>query len=295
MSKIETKLDADGAVYKTLLESTQAIPWKIDWTTMEFAYIGPQIEDVLGWEQTSWRTVQDWAERIHPEDREWTVNFCVEQSKSGVDHEADYRAITKDGGLVWIRDVVHVVRNVDGSVNALVGFMFDITERKETEEKLVALQRELEDLSFKDGLTGVANRRRFDALMDLEWDNARRNKQPLSLVMLDIDYFKQYNDLYGHLEGDQCLKRVAEILSSAATRARDFVARFGGEEFVVVLPETDEHAAMLIAERCRDLMTAAYIPHEGSPVAKQLTLSIGVATIIPGHSDELLSFIEAAG
>ena len=135
--------EVDAAVYKTLLESTKAIPWKIDWSTMRFEYIGPQIEAVLGWTPESWVTVQDWADRIHPDDRQRVVDFCVAQSKAGVDHEADYRALTKDGQYVWLRDVVHVVRSEDGAVEALVGFMFDVSERKKTEEKLLVLQREL--------------------------------------------------------------------------------------------------------------------------------------------------------
>ena len=293
MADIEQRMETDGDVYKTLLESTRAIPWKIDWTTMGFAYIGPQIEGLLGWEPSSWASVQDWADRMHPEDRAWAVDFCVAQSKAGVDHEADYRALCRNGDYVWIRDVVHVVRNADGSVDSLIGFMFDISERKRTEQKLIDMQKELEELSYKDGLTGVANRRRFDAIMDTEWNNARRNRQPLSLVMLDIDYFKQYNDHYGHLEGDLCLKRVAHVLGAAATRARDFVARFGGEEFVLVLPETDERAALKVAERCRELMALEQIPHARSGIGPVLTVSLGVGTTIPSDGDEPLPFIEA--
>ncbi len=199
-------------------------------------------------------SVEDWASRMHPDDRAWVVDFCVAQSKNGVDHEADYRAMTKSGDYVWIRDVVHVVRKENGEVEALIGFMFDITERKNTEEKLIVLQKELEELSFKDGLTGIPNRRMFDSVMEVEWSNAMRNHQPLSLIMLDIDYFKQYNDHYGHIQGDDCLRRVAKVLTSAAARSRDFIARFGGEEFVVVLPETDAQAAMNVAERCRNLI-----------------------------------------
>ena len=131
--------DSDRAVYKTLLESTKAIPWKIDWPTMTFSYIGPQIEPLLGWSQASWESANDWAMRIHPDDRDHVVNFCIAQSKAGVDHEADYRALTKENGYVWIRDVVHVVRDAQGEVESLIGFMFDISERKKTEEKLLAL------------------------------------------------------------------------------------------------------------------------------------------------------------
>jgi diguanylate cyclase (GGDEF)-like protein/PAS domain S-box-containing protein len=292
MAISENKLESESSVYKTLLESTRAIPWRIDWATMQFAYIGPQIEELLGWEQSSWVSVQDWADRMHQEDREWAVNFCVTQSKAGVDHEADYRALKKNGDYVWIRDVVHVVRNDDGSVDSLIGFMFDISERKRIEEQLAAARRELEELSFKDGLTGVANRRRFDAVMETEWDNACRNKQAVSLLMLDIDCFKQYNDHYGHLEGDQCLKRVAKLLTLAAGRPRDFVARFGGEEFIVILPDTNETEAYKIASCCRELIASEHIPHKGSEVGKWLTASIGLSTTIPECGEEFVPFIE---
>ncbi|MDX5334086.1 MAG: diguanylate cyclase [Gammaproteobacteria bacterium] len=286
-------MDADSTVYRTLLESTRAIPWKIDWATMQFAYIGPQIEELLGWPPDSWQSVNDWAERMHPDDRDEVVNFCVSQSKNGTDHEADYRALTKDGRYVWIRDVVHVVRRDDGEVDCLVGFMFDISERKQTEERLAALQKELEDLSFKDGLTGVANRRRFDAIMEREWEHARRHRQPLSLIVLDIDFFKEYNDHYGHIQGDDCLRRVGQALKVAATRARDLVARYGGEEFVLVLPETEAASAQKVAERCRQQIFKLQIPHEKSAVCPVLSVSMGVGTIIPGADDDPVAFIHS--
>jgi diguanylate cyclase (GGDEF)-like protein/PAS domain S-box-containing protein len=286
-------MEIDSDIYKTLLESTKAIPWKIDWQTMQFAYIGPQIEQLLGWTPESWVSVDDWAERMHPDDREWVVNFCVSQSKAGTDHEADYRALTKDGDYIWIRDVVHVVRDESGSVEALVGFMFDISERKKNEVKLVHLQKELEELSYKDGLTGVANRRMFDKVFDSEWANARRNHKPLSLVMLDIDYFKQYNDQYGHIQGDDCLRAVARTLTGAVHRPRDFIGRFGGEEFVLILPETDEVSAKQIAEKCRLLIQQQQIPHENSSVSDVLTISLGVGTMIPGRADDKKAFVEA--
>lgn len=292
MTDASNKMEPDSDVYKTLLESTKAIPWKIDWKTMTFAYIGPQIERLLGWRAESWISAQDWAERMHPEDREWVVNFCVSQSKSGVDHEADYRALTKDGAYVWIRDVVHVVRNAEGEVDSLIGFMFDISDRKKTEEKLVRMQKELEELSYKDGLTGVANRRMFDSVMDVEWSNAQRSSQPLSLLLIDIDFFKQYNDCYGHIQGDACLQQVGKVLNKAATRARDFFARYGGEEFVMVLPETDAIAANKIAERCRKLIFKEQIQHEQSHISHVITISIGVGTLIPTYRDDRMAFIE---
>lgn len=288
---VEKSVGEDG-FYKTLLESTKAIPWKIDWATMKFSYIGPQIEQLLGWSQSSWQGVEDWVARMHPEERAWVVDYCVQKSKDGEDHEADYRAMTKDGGYVWIRDVVHVLRKENGEVDALIGFMFDISERKKTEEKLLHLQKELEDFSYKDGLTGVANRRMFDSILSMEWSSAQRNHQPLSLIMLDIDCFKQYNDFYGHVKGDECLKRVTHTLNTAGLRGRDFFARFGGEEFALILPETYQEAAMQVAERCKSLILEEEIPHEKSSVSQVVTISIGVGTVVPSANDQPLVFVE---
>ena len=285
------ELTTQNSVYQTLLESTRAIPWKIDWATLRFAYIGPQIQELLGWSQDSWLTVDDWATRMHPDDREWVVNFCVSQSQSGMDHEADYRALHKDGHYVWIRDVVHVVRGEDGNVEALVGFMFDISERKKTEEKLAALQKQLEEYSFQDGLTGIANRRMFDSVLAETWEHSLRHHQPLSVILVDIDNFKQYNDLHGHLQGDECLRRIARVLKAAATRSKDFVARFGGEEFAMVLPEADETAALTVARRCHQALLKEQIPHGGNSASQLVTLSLGVGTLIPGRQDTLGDFL----
>ncbi|WP_444634176.1 GGDEF domain-containing protein [Cupriavidus oxalaticus] len=282
--------DDDSTVYRTLLESTKAIPWRIDWATMAFTYIGPQIEALLGWEPSSWKTVNDWAERMHADDRAAVVAFCVAQSQAGTDHEADYRALTRDGGYVWLRDVVHVVRNEQGEVDALIGFMFDISERKRTEEELARLQKELEDLSFRDSLTGVGNRRLFDGAMEREWEAGKASGRPLSLVLVDIDFFKSYNDYYGHLQGDACLKQVAGLLAQAAG-PDVFLARFGGEEFVMVLPDTDAEAAMRVAERCRALIAAQAIPHVRSPYSQCVTASFGIGTMVPSEREEASAFI----
>jgi len=283
----------DNAVYRTLLESTKAIPWKIDWATMKFTYIGPQIEALLGWSPESWVSVEDWAMRMHPEDREYVVNFCVTQSRAGVDHEADYRALTKDNGYVCILDVVHVVRNDKGEAEALIGFMFDITERKKSEEKLLSLQKELEVLSFKDGLTNIANRRRFDSSFDLEWERASKEGLPLSILLFDVDFFKQYNDLYGHSQGDQCLVDIAQTLSLALDGHRDLVARYGGEEFVVLLPEADAEVARKVAERCQRLLEKKSIVHALSPHGRRVTASIGAGTVVPAGQVKPAEFIKA--
>ena len=292
MNKPCLEMEEDSEVYKTLLESTKAIPWKIDWETLEFSYIGPQIETLLGWERDSWKGINDWAERMHPEDREHVVDFCVSQSKAGCDHEADYRALTSSGEYVWIRDVVHVARDAEGETVALIGFMFDITERKQTEQRLLQLQQELEDLSYKDPLTGIANRRMFDSVLGLEWTHALEKRQPLSLIMLDIDCFKQYNDHYGHVQGDESLQRVAQTLQQTARRNTDFIARFGGEEFALILRDTDQQAALAIAERCRSEIQQQQIPHRASDVSHVITASLGVSTIVPSLSDEAIRFVD---
>jgi PAS domain S-box-containing protein len=133
----------NDAQMRLLLESTNAIPWVIDWTTKEFSYIGPQIERILGYPRESWVDAGVWAERIHPEDREGVVNYCISQSDKGEDHFADYRAVAKDGSVIWIRDIVHVVRE-DQVTKEIIGFMFDITEKKLVEEELATSKKSLE-------------------------------------------------------------------------------------------------------------------------------------------------------
>jgi diguanylate cyclase (GGDEF)-like protein/PAS domain S-box-containing protein len=280
-------------LYRTLLESTKAIPWKLNWITKEFEYIGPQIEKLLGWRQTSWKTAQDWIDRIHPEDREATANLCISQSEHGLDHEADYRALTAEGGYVWVRDVVHVHRE-NGIATSLVGFIFDISERKKMEDVLLRLNKQLESLSFHDALTGLANRRMYDKTMEVEWARAQRKQEPVSLIVIDIDHFKQYNDLYGHTKGDECIAAVANALDGVAARPTDLLARYGGEEFVLMLPNTDREAALMLAERCRSTVEGKRIPHAASNVSDVVTISIGLSTVVPSEATDPSSIFDAA-
>ncbi len=177
-------------------------------------------------------------------------------------------------------------------MESLIGFMFDISERKRIEHELLKMQKKLEALSFEDGLTRTSNRRLFDERLDAEWKAACRAQQPISLILLDIDHFKQYNDYYGHVQGDECLVKVAEALKQVGARPRDIVARYGGEEFVLLLPETDETAALQLAERCRRSIEELYIPHETSGCSAFVTASIGVGTIIPAPDMEPKGFCQ---
>lgn len=154
--------------------------------------------------------------------------------------------------------------------------------------ELNTTKRELEKISLTDALTGLANRRHFDLYLEQEWSRALRQNQPISMVMVDIDYFKAFNDAYGHLGGDQCLKQVAQVLAQVVRRPTDLVARYGGEEFALVLPDTQDAAA--VVESCRVAIQALGIVHEFSDVAPVVTISAGVCSMVPTRkiSPELL-------
>ena len=163
----------------------------------------------------------------------------------------------------------------------------EIQERKR-------IQAALEDISEKDVLTRVYNRRKFDAYYTTEWNASKRDKRMISLLMVDIDCFKAYNDCYGHLAGDEALVDVATVIHETVSRPRDFVARYGGEEFVCVLPETTMDAAALIAEKMRERVETLCIPHVESANAEAITVSIGVASAIPESSHAKEDLIQMA-
>lgn len=181
----------------------------------------------------------------------------------------------------------------------------EVLKHKENLEELVEdrtaelqiANKRLEELSRVDGLTGIANRRRLDEELDREWKRMLREKRPLSVVLSDIDHFKLYNDTYGHQGGDECLIRVANAIKDSVNRPGDLTARYGGEEFCLVLPETSGLGAMQIAELVRKNVFELSLEHKSSPVAKVVTLSLGVATLIPeigGHPSMLLEAADRA-
>lgn len=155
----------------------------------------------------------------------------------------------------------------------------------------------LENLSQIDGLTGIANRLKFDDYLDHEWKRAKRIKAQLSLIMIDIDYFKQFNDVYGHIAGDECLKRVAKTLAQSSQRSVDLVARYGGEEFVCVLPNSDADGALVVAENMRQMVASLNILHSNSKAASHVTISMGVSCVVPtrdSNSKNLIDFADKA-
>ncbi len=168
--------------------------------------------------------------------------------------------------------------------NTVVGYyliFFDITERRRLEESLKKANDELARLVTVDGLTQIANRRRFDDYLAIEWQRHKREQQPLALILIDIDYFKRYNDHYGHVSGDECLRQVAQTLAKIPQRSADLVARYGGEEFAVILPNTNLDGGLMIAKAMQQAIAELAIPHAQSEVSSHITLSLGVAVLMP--------------
>ena len=160
--------------------------------------------------------------------------------------------------------------------------------------QVVRQRRMLERLANVDGLTELVNRRRFDEMYGLEWQRARRSGRPLSLALLDIDAFKQFNDRYGHPAGDRALRSVARVAGAAMRRPGDLAARYGGEELLLLMPETDALDARRMAEGVREAVVALNIAHEASGVAPLVTVSIGGATLDPGDEEQQAELFEAA-
>ncbi|MFC0250317.1 diguanylate cyclase [Massilia consociata] len=194
-----------------------------------------------------------------------------------------------------------LLRQPDGSLRAMdlslsplasgeqlwVAVLHDITHHKQSEN---ALQR----AALADPLTGIANRRQFDACLEREWQRAMRNARPLSLLVLDVDHFKLYNDLLGHAAGDQCLQAIASTLQAHALRATDLAARYGGEEFVLLLPDTPHEGAAKVAEAIRADIERLRVPSPRSTTSDFVTVSVGASTIVPTQFDECRSLFQAA-
>jgi two-component system, cell cycle response regulator len=174
-----------------------------------------------------------------------------------------------------------------GSEPMFIGLLHDISHRKQYESTL-------ERAALADPLTRIANRRHFDSFMEMEWQRSIRSSKPLSLIVLDVDHFKLYNDELGHAAGDGALREVAAVLAAHAPRGTDLAARYGGEEFALLFGETDSPAARTLAESIRSAIEALQLPNPMSPCGHFLTASIGVVTIVPGQSDLLTDFFEAA-
>jgi diguanylate cyclase (GGDEF)-like protein len=200
----------------------------------------------------------------------------------------------KDGSLIWIEATLRLVR--DPQTNApieIVAVLRDISKRKAVEAALHEANEKLRALSVTDSLTGLSNRRSFDTALDRECRRAERARQSISVIMIDIDRFKIYNDTYGHQAGDRCLQRVARAMSEAFHRPGDLAARYGGEEFAIILPEADELGAVYVAERLRSSVHALAIEHSGNDCGV-VTISLGVACVEAGENIDQAALVRRA-
>lgn len=198
----------------------------------------------------------------------------------------------KNGELFWVE--VNVRSTLIGENDYIVVTVRDITSRKQAEEALQQANLELERLALIDSLTQIGNRRRFDSYLKREWKRLARSEQPLSLILCDVDYFKRYNDLYGHQQGDRCLQEVAQAMSRIVKRSADLACRYGGEEFALILPHTDRAGSIIVAELLQSEIYSLQLIHEDSEVSSFVTLSLGISSIIPNAAESPEILIQQA-
>lgn len=184
--------------------------------------------------------------------------------------------------------------NLEGAAIGMVETFTDITERKRAEQELQLAYKKLELLASEDGLTKLANRRNFDEYLEKEWRRQARTQKTISLIMCDVDFFKYYNDTYGHQAGDACLRAVAQAILNKVRRAGDLAARYGGEEFAIVMPDTDIKGAWHVADQIRRDLVEMKIPHSRSTAASFVTISCGVSSMIPSNENSTQMLIEYA-
>ena len=250
-------------------------------------YVSPACRDLLGYEPEE-LLGKDPRELMHPTDRD-----AMEQSLFGrllagnATARASFRAMRRDGSYVWLETSCR--RLEDGS--GFVAVMRDVSERKALEARLEEANGRLRVLAREDGLTRLANRRRFDEALGAEYRRAMRVGSPLAVVMLDMDCFKAFNDTYGHPNGDACLQALAGVLNGRCRRPADLPARYGGEEFVLLLPNTDAAGALAVAECVRAAVRALAIPHAGS---EHGFATVGVAALVPDRPQGPAALVEAA-
>ncbi|MBR0712115.1 sensor domain-containing diguanylate cyclase [Bradyrhizobium liaoningense] len=237
-------------------------------------YVSPSSVRVVGWRANQLIGTPALT-GIHAEDLP-QVQALVDAMKRGEKEEArvTYRNSHRQKGEVWLESTMRVTRKDNGRVDGVVAISRDITEQKKLETKL-------ETLAIEDGLTGLANRRRFDERLNEEWARAYRDRSSLALLMIDVDRFKAYNDEYGHPAGDACLRVVAQVIAAEVQRPGDLAARYGGEEFAMLLPNTDAAGCARIGERIRKAIRGAGLVHTSNHASGYVTASLGGAACRP--------------
>ena len=224
-----------------------------------------------------------WLPETEPYFAEKLANF-----KKNEITRLELELLTKNGESIIVLLESRSQWDENGRLIRMLCILHNITERKRTEDALRQAQfelrrinRDLKHLVNIDSLTEIANRRCFDQVFTKEWQRLQREEQPLSLILFDVDYFKFYNDFYGHQQGDECLIKIAQAVQKAVYRPADLVARYGGEEFAVILPNINRQGAIEVASRIQDLILSLKIPHQLSPVSDWVTVSFGLACVVP--------------
>lgn len=272
--------------YRSILNAS---PDNITITDLEgrILMISPAAKKMFGYEPDFNRfTGMRLLDFIVPEDVERAQSNLKQMYQGGSRKPNEYRGVRLDKSIFDIEVNSGFVRNADGQPIRMVFIIRDITERKRAEQQIQELVQQLEIEkstaqlnSVTDSLTGLANRRYFDMALKTEFYRLKRSGATLSLIMLDVDHFKKFNDSYGHLAGDDCLLQIGTMLKTNIGRAPDIVARFGGEEFAVILPETESPGAEVLAERIRKGVEALAIPHAASETADCVTVSLGAVSV----------------
>jgi diguanylate cyclase (GGDEF)-like protein/PAS domain S-box-containing protein len=259
-------------------------------------YCSAAAEQIGDWRPEELLTRED-LEAIHPDDRT-RAGEAIQKLRTGNESAMiECRMRNSTGDYTWVEACLRIVEDPNaGPDNYVLSIVRDVSERKRAEQKLIDAYSAVEALAITDALTGLPNRRRFDQDLATEWLRGAREQEPLSLLMMDIDKFKVYNDTFGHIRGDGCLKQVAEACMDVIHRPGDLVARYGGEEFVVILPNTNSEGALAVANDILEAIRHRRLPHPGS--AHQIvTVSIGCATGVPAygkHATELLDLADRA-
>ncbi len=272
----EQRLLESESRYRLLAENGTDMVFELDRDLIR-RYVSPACREILGYEPTELIGVKP-RNQVHPDDAE-RVSQTFQSLLDGGQSQGmiTNRILHRDGRWVWVEVTLRALRDGErGLPRGIIGSLRDISARKAIEQELEEANRRLEALAGKDALTGLANRRTFDDVLDKEYRRARRERKSLSLIMIDVDHFKAFNDHYGHPEGDECLRRVAAAIQATVRRPGDMVARYGGEEFAVILPSTPESGAATIADLIRDSVLKLRLPHQNIP-SQMLTISCGVA------------------
>ncbi len=252
-------------------------------------YASPSLLAMTGWsaEQVGGRS---WSELVLPEDRQLLLDALDAVRSGAPDPIVCFRQLLRGGGDLWVEARL---RRAGAGGEEVVGNVRDVSVRRRLETRLTRANLELTALAETDGLTGIANRRVFDDTLTREWARARREATCVSVVLLDVDHFKSYNDQHGHLAGDVALKAVAQCLDGVVRRPGDLAARFGGEEFAAILPNTGRDSAVALAEDARRAVAALAIPHAGT-VSGILSVSLGVAARVPVGPGQVAGLLHEA-